>query len=191
MTIWIDSILGGDAPGAHIGPGQIVVRCLIVYLAGLAVIRLGKSRLLSRASPLDVILAFILGSLLSRGVNGSASLSGTLVAVVTLVAVHGGLSALACRNHWLGNIVKGQQYVLVSDGEINRENLLRAHISERDLMEEVRLRANVEDLQQVAAAYKERSGEVGVVKRPMLPHVVEISVHEGVQTVRLELSNGD
>jgi|SRR5579863_7160429 len=188
MTRWIDDLLGGDAPVADLGLGPIVVRCLVVYLAGLIAVRLGKSRLLSRASPLDVILAFILGSLLSRGINGSASLSGTLTAVVTLVAIHSVLTALACRFHWLGNAIKGRQYLLIANGEIIRENLLRSHLSERDLIEEMRLNANVEDPAAVQAAYQERSGQVGVVKRPLRPQVLEISVREGVQTIKLELS---
>jgi len=190
MTRWIDELIGGDAPG-DLGPGQVVARCLIVYVAGLLVIRVGKSRMLSRAWPLDVILAFILGSLLSRGINGSASLSGTVVAVVTLVALHSALTALACRFHWLGDAIKGKQHQLILNGEIIHENLLRSHISERDLIEELRLNANVEKPEQVQAAYKERSGEVGVVKRPLPPRILHVAVHEGVQTVRLELSVRD
>jgi uncharacterized membrane protein YcaP (DUF421 family) len=185
---WINNFLGGDVPTPDLGVWQVVTRCLIVYLAGLFVIRLGKSRLLSRSSPLDVILAFILGSLLSRGINGAAALSGTLVAVVTLVAIHAVLTWLASRYHWLGNAIKGQEYLLISNGEIVRENLLRSHISERDLIEELRLQANVESPAQVQTAYKERSGEVGVVKKPLPPHVLEIAVHDGVQIVKIEWS---
>ncbi len=59
-----------------------------MYLAGLVVVRIGKSRLISRTTSLDVILGFILGSLLSRGITGHASISGTIVASAVIVAVH-------------------------------------------------------------------------------------------------------
>jgi uncharacterized membrane protein YcaP (DUF421 family) len=188
MSDLINAILGGDTATQPLGWLQIVARCAIVYLVGLLAVRVGKSRLLSKASPLDVILAFILGSLLSRGINGSAALSGTVVAVVTLVAIHWSLTALACRYHAVGNLIKGQTYLLISNGEIQRDNLRRAHISQHDLVEQMRLNANVEDTAQVQVAYKERSGEVGVVKRPLEVKVVEVAVREGVQVVRVELS---
>ena len=62
----------------------------------------------------------------------------------------------------------------------------RSHITEHDLREELRLNANIEDFNEVKAAYKERSGEVGVVRRPAEPKVIEIAVKAGVQTVRVE-----
>jgi len=190
MSDLFEMIIGGDTATPRLEWTQIIARCAIVYLIGVLAVRLGKSRLLSRASPLDVILAFILGSLLSRGINGSASLSGTIVAVTTLVAIHGGLTALSCRYHWVGNAVKGQTRLLIADGEILRENLRRSHLSEHDLVEELRLNANVENPAQVQLAYKERSGEVGVVIRPPETKVIDIAVHEGVQIVRLEFSGG-
>jgi uncharacterized membrane protein YcaP (DUF421 family) len=61
----------------------------------------------------------------------------------------------------------------------------RSHITEHDLREELRINANIENFDEVTAAYKERSGEVGVVRRPAEPKVIEIAVEAGVQTVRV------
>jgi len=45
----------------------------------------------------------------------------------------------------------------------------RSHISEHDLLEELRLNANIDDLNRVERAYKERSGEIGVVVKSAEP----------------------
>ncbi len=184
-VVWV---FGHDAPGGHLEWHQIIARAAAVYIAGLVIIRVGKSRLLSRATPLDVILAFILGSVLSRGVNGSAALSGTIIAAATLVFMHWGFTALACRSHWLGNLIKGHSRLVISNGQLQWDNMRRSHISEHDLREELRLNANIEDFNDVKVAYKERSGEVGVVRRPREPKVIEIAVEAGVQTVRVVLN---
>jgi uncharacterized membrane protein YcaP (DUF421 family) len=111
-------------------------------------------------------------------------------AVVTLVAVHWVLSALCCRSHALGNLVKGHTRLLISQGQVHWDNLRQSHISEHDLLELLRLNANLDDPSKVERAYKERSGDIGVVKRDDPPQVVEVAVQPGVQIVRIELSRG-
>ena len=183
-------ILGGDAPDQPLAWGQFAARAALIYFVGIALIRLGKSRLLSRTTPVDVILAFVFGSVLSRAITGSAPLSGTIVAAATLVAIHSVLTALAFYSPFWGRLIKGHTHVLVSDGEINWENMRHSHISERDLHEALRASAHVTDVSSVQLAVKERSGEIGIVTKPQASPQVEVDVqdvevHEGVQTIRI------
>jgi uncharacterized membrane protein YcaP (DUF421 family) len=180
-------IFGGDVPVEPMRLHQVAARALLVFVVGLAIVRIGKSRLISRNTSIDVILAFTLGSVLSRGITGNASLSGTFVASVVLVAAHWVLTWLACHSHTLGKLVKGNANVLVEDGKVVRENMISSHISDRDLEEGLRL-SGVESVEDVRRAYKERNGEVSVIRRKPSCRVVEIAVREGVQTVRLEMS---
>src|SRR5262245_43342780 len=103
---FLRDVFGGDYPVEPLALHQIAARAAIVYLAGLIVVRIGKSRLISRATSVDVILGFILGSLLSRGITGHASISGSLMASAVIVAVHWGLTAIACRSHRFGTLLK-------------------------------------------------------------------------------------
>lgn len=180
-------IFGGDEPIAHLGWGQVAMRALAVYLISIVLVRIGKSRLISRVSALDVIVAFVLGSLLSRGITGSASISNTAVSCAVLIALHSLLTWLACYSHWLGKLVKGHCRILIRDGIVNSDNLRKSHLSEDDLLEELRLNANCEDIEQVKTAYKERSGEISVIKRNPSPQVVEVAIENGVKIVRIEL----
>ena len=99
LTSFFGELLGGDYPADPLKLHQIAARATIIFLLGLAIVRLGKSRLIARVTALDIILGFILGSLLSRGITGHASISGTLVASATIVFIHWLLTFIACRRH--------------------------------------------------------------------------------------------
>ena len=102
----LEQIFGGDKPHPDLAFYQIAARAIIVYLIGLIIVRIGKSRIVARITAIDIINAFILGSLLSRGITGSASISGTSVATAAIVACHWLLTALSCRWHCVWNTVE-------------------------------------------------------------------------------------
>src|SRR5262245_33446339 len=114
----LSEVFGGDYPVDPLALHQIAARAAIIYLSGLVIVRIGKSRLISRTTSLDVILGFILGSLLSRGITGHASISGTMLASSVIVAVHWVLTAVACRSHGFGTLFKGNSELVVEDGKI-------------------------------------------------------------------------
>ncbi len=182
-------LFGGDFPPPdpeHLQLHQAMIRGVFIYLVVLGIIRLGKSRSIGRISPLDVLLGFILGSLVSRGITGHASLSGTAGASAALVAVHWVLTRLACQWHWFGNLVKGHADVIVENGQPLRDNLLHHHISKHDLDEFIRNKG-IDDISKVRLAYKERNGEVSVLAKKNPPTVLDVAVENGVQTVRIKL----
>ncbi len=186
MSDVLVQIFGGDYPPEHLQVHQIAARAFVVYIIGVVAVRVGKSRIMSRTTTLDVLLGFILGSLLSRGVTGHASISGTTVACVVMIAIHWVLTSIACRSHWFGTVLKGHDRPVVSDGKILWQNMRRSHISEHDLMEELR-RNGTENLAHVKEARKERNGEISVIKKKEPPHILEIAVKDGVQTVRIAI----
>ena len=53
--------------------------------------------------------------------------------------------------------------MLIKDGRVIESVAKRNHITEKDLLEELRLNGNVEDTTQAKVAFIERSGAVSVV----------------------------
>jgi uncharacterized membrane protein YcaP (DUF421 family) len=159
----VDSIFGGDSPQASLTLLQVAGRAAAVYLIGLALVRLGKNRMIGRVTSLDVLLGFILGSLLCRGITGSASLSATTVAAAAMVAIHWLITKLAGYSHRFDTLLKGHAILVVQDGAMLPHQMNSSNVSEHDLMEQLRLNG-VEDVGAVARAYKERSGEISVIK---------------------------
>jgi len=162
LTDWF----GGDAPEKPLALSQMAARAAVVYMIGLLLVRVGKSRFHGRPSAIDMVLGFMLGSLLSRAITGSASVSGTFIASAVLVSVHWVATAAACRSHSIGNLVKGHSKLVVQDGQLLRGAMLGSHISEHDIYEAMHLAANIDDLRLVKAAYKERSGQISIVLYP-------------------------
>jgi uncharacterized membrane protein YcaP (DUF421 family) len=182
----LHDLFGGDYPDVPLTLVQIAVRAVFVYGATLLIVRAGKSRIISRTTTIDVILGFILGSLVSRAVTGTAPISGTLIAAVALVAAHWAFTAMACRWHWFGTLLKGNSPLVVQDGKPLVAAMRHSHISPHDLIEEMRL-AGIGDLEQVHEAYKERNGQISFLRQRTAPRVLDVAVQNGVQTVRIAL----
>jgi uncharacterized membrane protein YcaP (DUF421 family) len=186
LSEWLTFIFGADTPIEPLSWGQTAARALVVYLIGITLIRMGKSRMMTRLSAADMLTGLVLGSLLSRGITGNASISGTTSSCMALVGIHWLFTRIACHSSWFGDLVKGHGNLIVKDGKVIEGALQRHHLSRHDLEEQLRIHG-VRSIDEVECAHKERSGEVSVVKRKSAPRIVEIAVAPGVQTVRLEV----
>lgn len=166
---------------------QVTLRAVVIYLGGLVILRVGENRFLGKFTAFDIILGFILGGILSRAINGSGPLAPTLAATVLLVGLHFLLAKTAFHSHRFGEAVKGKPELLVRDGEILWDGMRRKSLSQLDLEEALRLHAHLADCDEVKEARFERNGDISVVKKKGEPKVVEVSVRDGVQTVRIEI----
>jgi uncharacterized membrane protein YcaP (DUF421 family) len=158
----MDDFLGLKLQPHELGYGQVVLRSLIVFVAALLIVRLGAKRFLGRKTVFDYILAFILGSMLSRSINGSAPLFQTLVGGLALVLFHRLLAWLSYRYHWLGRLVKGTDDIVIEQGKVKTDAMRRNCFSEHDLLEDLRLKSQ-ESPADVKRARIERSGELSVI----------------------------
>lgn len=174
--------------GADLEFGQVLLRALIIYLVALAIIRLGKKRLLGQNTAFDVILGVVVGSMFSRTIHSAVPFLGSIVAALLLVGLHGLFAFMAVRLKGFGSVVKGHPSALVKNGQIDWDAMRSHDITEEDLKESMRLKLNSEDLSQVQSAVLERNGSVGFVTKKREPRIVEIEIKEGVQRVRLEIS---
>lgn len=161
----IEQVLGLNRPGAELGVGQMAARAVIVFFAGILFLRLGTRRELGRNAGFDILMMVILGSVLSRGVNGQSPFFPTLGVSFLLVMLHRATAWLASRVHWVSRAIKGAPHVLVRNGQIDEAVLRRSLMSHEDLEESLRTNGNVPDARDVAEARLERNGEVSVVKK--------------------------
>lgn len=183
----VQSLLGMGKDIGDVDSIEMALRTVIIYLASLIIVRLGSRRFLSEASAFDVIVAIMLGSIMSRGINGSAPLLPTVIAGAVLLILHWLFAALAYHTTWFGGLVKGNRMLLIKDGKVQEEGMRKAAITPADLAEALRMETRQTDPAKIQLAYMERNGKISVQPYPQEPRVVDVSVQPGVQTVRIEL----
>jgi uncharacterized membrane protein YcaP (DUF421 family) len=159
----IQQILGLGLESKDLTFIQISLRAIIVFIASLAMVRIGNKRFLSKMSAFDAILGFILASMLARAVNGSAAFFPTLGAGFVLIGFHALIARLSFRWKWAEFLVKGRADLLVVNGKSDPGKLRAHRISEDDLLEEARLNGQVLKLAEIGRATIERNGQVSVV----------------------------
>ena len=143
---------------------QVSVRGIIVFVATIILVRLGSKRSLAEKTAFDAVFVVMIGSMLARAINGSEAFFSTLGAGFVLVLLHRLFGMAAYYSHAFGILLKGKPVVLVQDGRLQRNNMLREHISQHDLEEDMRLDAKTEDLSKIEVARLERSGDISFIK---------------------------
>jgi uncharacterized membrane protein YcaP (DUF421 family) len=189
QSLWeqVQALLGLGLDVGDVDALQMALRTIIIYAFTLAIVRFGSKRLLSKATAFDFIVSIMLGSVMSRAINGSAPFFPTLMGGVVLIGLHTLLAVVAFRTDWFGSIVKGNPVLLIKDGEIQEQGVKQSGVSKQDLIQAIRLQAKETDPSKIRLAYLERNGEISVIPYEHEPRIVDTSVKDGVQTVRIDL----
>jgi uncharacterized membrane protein YcaP (DUF421 family) len=161
----LSQLLGIGVEPKHLSVLQVCLRGTIIFVAGVAMLRVADKRFLSKMTALDAILGFVLASMLARAINGSAPLVPTLVGGFVLVMLHRICCKLALHSELFGGWVKGHADRLIRDGEVDRQAMRANDLSEKDLLEELRQHGRVASPADVEEAYIERSGKISVVPK--------------------------
>ncbi len=143
---------------------ELLLRGTIMFIAALVMVRVGHKRFMAQHAAFDVILALLLGSILSRGVNGSAPFFPTIGLGFFLVGLHQLLAVITF--HWKAGsgLFKGRPDVLVRNGSVLEAALKRHHLTKHDLEEAMRMNGNTSELENVAEARLERNGDISIIK---------------------------
>jgi len=188
-VVWehIQTWLGLGLDVSDVDALQMALRTIFIYGFTLMLVRLGSKRFLSQATAFDFIVSIMIGSVMSRAINGSAPFLPTLLSGAVLIALHTLFAWIAFRTDWFGTIIKGKPVLLIRDGKIQQEGMLQSGLTTNDLEQALRLQARQSDPAKIKLAYLERNGRVSAIPYEQKSRILELSVAEGVQTVRIEL----
>ena len=142
---------------------QVCMRTLIIFFAALVMIRIADRRFLARKSGFDTLVGFVLASTLSRAINGSAQLLPTIVVGFLVIFIHRGLAKIAFHSDGFSKLIKGRSEEVIRDGKLNHQVMARYDLTEGDLIEDVRLLAQLDDFGKVHNARIERNGQISVI----------------------------
>jgi uncharacterized membrane protein YcaP (DUF421 family) len=159
------TFLGPDGKASELTLLHISLRSLFIFIIGLALVRIGDRRSLSEKTAFDAIFIVLIGSMLSRAINGTAPFFTTIAAGIVLMVIHRACAFGACKSHAFGKLLKGEPVTLVRNGKIDHAEMRRSLVSEHDLEEDLRLDARTEDVSTIASARLERSGDISFIKQ--------------------------
>lgn len=180
--IWL---IGAGEVDPVIPVEQLVSRTVIIYIIALLMIRIGKRRFMGSYTAFDILLGFIVGSILSRTITGAIRLVDMIAVIASLIALHWIIATITYYTDRFSSVIKNSPRKLIIDGEIQEDAMQKSKIGEQDLMQAVREKGKVDDVKEVKTAYLERDGNITVIPQDCKPQILEVKVEEGVQTVRI------
>lgn len=151
-------------PDDNAEPWQICIRALVVFVFGVLALRIAGRRTFSQATPLDIFVAIVVGSNLSRIMTGKASFFGGLGATLVLVVLHRALAMATLRWNLVAKVLKSTPVPLVRDGKEDRRTMDRHGIGMADLEEALRLE-QARNCDEVELATLEASGKISVLRK--------------------------
>ncbi len=157
--------LGLELEGKDLTTVQMALRAVIVFVLSIVMLKVGDKRFMGKSTAFDVFLGIVFGSTVSRAITGNAPFFPALVGGLVLVLLHWAFAAVAFRSHGFGKLVKGQERLLVRDGEILWDAMRKAHVTTRDLEEALRAEGEEPDVGRVKAAHLERNGDISVIMK--------------------------
>jgi uncharacterized membrane protein YcaP (DUF421 family) len=144
---------------------DIVFRAAFVFAFLYLLMRIIGRRELSTLEPFDLLLLIMLGDLVQQGVTqDDYSVTGAVLAVVTIALLQVGTSYVNFRFPRLRPILQGEPLVVVQDGKPIGRNLDRERVTFDDLTEAAR-KQGIGSLDEVAWAVMETSGTITFIKK--------------------------
>ncbi len=148
---------------------EIIIRVVIIYIVVLVGLRLTGKREVGQMTPFDLVLLLLISNAVQNAMTGpDTSVTGGLVAALTLLIMNAVISRLGWKNKILRRIIEGSPTLLVYNGGMIRENLDREHITPGELDQALR-EHGVAAIADVYMATLEIDGAISVLKNDERP----------------------
>jgi uncharacterized membrane protein YcaP (DUF421 family) len=143
---------------------DVALRTSIVYLALLAGLRLTGTRQLGQMGTFDLVLLLIISNAVQNAMVGpDTSLAGGLVAAGVLIGWHRVIDWWRLRSRGFAKVLAGEGIMLIHNGEILLEHMVRAGITRDELVQALR-EHGVASPHDVMLAVLEPDGAISVVR---------------------------
>ncbi len=185
MMDLLDSLLGLRAD--ELTAGQMALRAVLTFVVTVASIRVGHKRMFGKTTAFDLVVAIMVGSVMSRAITNTSGLLAMWLAGLVLILLHRLMANLAYRYSRFGPLIKGHPTLLVKDGQLHQDAAKSGRVDRLDLEQALREKGTEPDLSRVRLAYLERDGTISVVPRTGTARVVEVTVQDNVQVVKIAL----
>lgn len=144
---------------------QMSLRAIVIFMVCLFLIRISGRRSFGIRTPMDNIIAILLGALLSRAIAGASDFLPVVISALAIVLVHRFCGWLTVHNQVAAKIFEGERILLYEKGHFIKKNMEKALVCTEDIMQGVRKSALTEDLHLIDQVFMERTGEISATKK--------------------------
>lgn len=139
---------------------MVFVRAAVMYVIVMITMRLMGKRMIGQLQPFELAVAMLMADLAAAPLSdlGTPLLYG-IVPMFALLLTHSVITVLSCKLPSLRRIVSGKPAVLIKDGAIDYDEMVRQCYSINDLMEALRAAGQL-DVSQVGTAILETNGQL-------------------------------
>lgn len=157
----------------------VLIRTIILYLIVLFVIRIMGKAELSKMSPFQLIVIFMIAELASIPIESpDVSMITGISAIFTLLFLQVLISFLSLKFEGFKNFFSGKPNVVIDKGAINLKELKSLRITINDLMEQLRI-GGFASIADVEFAVMETNGELSIIpkctKKPLTAEDMSIT----------------
>lgn len=162
-----------------------IIRTLILYFLVVVALRLMGKRQIGKLQPYELVVLIVLAELATIPMEDiRIPLLSGVVPILVLLVVEVGLSYFTMKSERLRGIVCGTPAILIQNGKIVEQELVRLRYNINDLLEQLRAK-NFPNIADVEYAILENSGEISIIpksqKRPLNPADLNIPTkYEGI-----------
>lgn len=143
----------------------ILIRTVILYLIILFVMRIMGKAELSKMSPFQLIISFMIAELAAIPIEApDVSMINGVTAIFTLLFLQVLISFLSIKSERLKNLFSGTPSVLIDKGKINQGELKKLRITINDLMEQLRI-GSCPSISDVEYAVMESNGALSIIPK--------------------------
>ena len=144
---------------------DIVLRTAFMYIFVLLVLRVTTRRILRSATPLDLVVIFLLGGFAMPSIlSNDMSMTGAVLGMSTVAAFHFSLSRLRMRWAVVGMLTEGTSVVVFKDRAFDENQMSRSRITRQDVEAEMR-EAGLRSLDEVERIIIEHNGKINAIAK--------------------------
>jgi uncharacterized membrane protein YcaP (DUF421 family) len=144
---------------------EFIVRCILVYVFLIVILRISGKRQIGQLAPFDLVLLLVLSNSVQNSMTGGDnSLLGGIIAATTLIAINYLVGLATFRSKRLELLIEGRPEVLIHNGKLFEDVMARAQLTHHEVDAALR-QAGCLSIEQVHCAILENNGSITVTQR--------------------------
>jgi len=168
-----------------------LLRTVVLFFITFSIIKIMGKNNLSKITPFKLITYVVIAiivALISLDLVGNTVFP--FISLIVWVSLSVTLDYLSIKSKWLHDFINGSETVLVQDGKVMEDNLMKVKYTGEELLKELRSK-NAFSLADVEFAVMESTGDINVLlkpdKTPITPHDLKLKVSPSCEPVTVIL----